>query len=134
MKKALAAMMVLFVGVAFAGDLSKKFPLTINVTGMENVESQYESGGASGGHVGNFGSASSKYGHTVTKHIYANGSDGLTYDLTPMSGYQDEILLPGSYLARAEKYGLRVCKPNDKGDGCSRQTTFRVVAAKPAQQ
>jgi hypothetical protein len=104
--KTLAIALLLMAPPASAED---HYTLTITVTSTKNVESQYESGSSAARGVGNFSGARSSFGHSVTRHILAVGSDGNLYDLTPQD--PKDFLIPGDYPAYLTTRGMVVGGP-----------------------
>ncbi len=139
-KKVLVTFAVLLSSLCWAGD-KDKYPLTITITEMKDVESQYESGAANAGSLGRISSSEAKYGHSVVRHVYGTSSDGLSYDLVTLdkiqafsnTDHKNDFILPGTYAARVAELGLKICKEM-VGTKCKKEVYFRVSAVKPAEQ
>lgn len=80
-----------------AATAKKEYPLTIKVDEERNIENQH--GSFHFGFAGSNGGGS--YGHGVTKHVFAEGSDNNLYDLTPKDA--KDFIVPGTYQARFDK-------------------------------
>lgn len=104
--KTLAIFLLLVAPLATAKD---RYTLTISVLSTKSVESQYESGSSGARGVGNFSGARSSYGHSVSRHIVAVGSDGNLYDLAPQD--PKDFLVPGEYPAYLTTRGMVVGAP-----------------------
>ncbi len=104
--RALTIVLLLLTPLARAKD---HYTLTITVLSTKNVESQYENGSSGGRAVGNFSGAHSSYGHSVTRHVMAVGSDGNLYDLSPRD--PRDFLVPGEYQAYLTTRGMVVGGP-----------------------
>jgi hypothetical protein len=91
-------LLFLFGSVVLAGN--KTYTVTLKVQEEQNIQSQYASMhfGWSGGNGGG------AYGHKVSKHVFAVGTDNNAYDLIPT--HQKDLLLPGSYQARFDKHNV----------------------------
>lgn len=68
----------------------------------------------------------------VAEHLTAEGSDGNTYELVPEN--PNAMLLPGTFIAKIQKRGMKVCEPKDNGK--CRDMKFKIIAAQqtPAPQ
>jgi len=99
------------------------YPLTIKVLATKNIEDKNASFP-----LGSFGSsAAAGWSHRVTDHVYAEGSDGNTYELVPLS--PKDMLLSGTFQAKIEKRDMKVCLSKDN-EKC-REVKFIIVAAEP---
>jgi hypothetical protein len=102
MKKLTIAALVLL--TCFATQAGKSYPITLRVDEEKNIEDAHGhfhfgwhswTGGSSGGGA---------YGHGVTKHIFAEGSDHNAYDLVPKN--RKDFIVPGTYSARFDKQNV----------------------------
>lgn len=84
-----------FLILAFAGTAvaKKTYSITLKVDEEKNIESQHSSF--------RFNRYRGVYGHSVTTHIFATGSDGNAYDLVPKN--RKDFVVPGTYDARFDK-------------------------------
>jgi hypothetical protein len=89
------------------------YTITITVLSTKNITSEYESGSSRNrGYAFQTGSSSSghsSYGHVVSKHVLAIGSDGNSYDLSPQD--PKDFLIPGRYPAYFTKRWMVVGGP-----------------------
>jgi hypothetical protein len=95
------------------------YPLTIKVRSTQNLEN------------GTFnlakisGNAGAGPSDRVAEHVIAEGSDGNIYELVPEN--PEDMLLPGTFQAKIEKRGMKVCAPKDNGK--CRDVRFKIVGA-----
>ncbi len=66
----------------------------------------------------------------VAQHLTAEGSDGNTYEL--VSDNPNDRLAPGTFQAKLDKRGLKVCEPKDNGK--CQDVRFKIVASKPTPE
>jgi len=90
------------------------YPLTIKVLSTQNIENENGRGNAGAG-----------WSDKAAEHVMAEGSDGNTYELVPES--PKDMLLPGTFQAKIEKRGMRICEPKDNGR--CRDVKFKIVVA-----
>jgi hypothetical protein len=102
----IALSVALFAAVSVVA--KKEYPITLTVEEGKNETAEH--GSASFRFSG--ANAGGGWGHRVTKHIYAIGSDGNVYDLVPKD--QRDQILPGNYPARLEKRDIVLCVPKPK--------------------
>jgi hypothetical protein len=120
--KTLAIFLLLLAPLATAKD---RYTLTITVLSTKNIESQFETGSSAAHGVGSFSGARSSYGHSVSRHVVAVGSDGNRYDLAPEN--PKDFLVPGEYPAYLTTRGMIVGAPEVCSSGwgseipCSKQ-------------
>jgi hypothetical protein len=89
------------------------YPLIIKVLSTQSVENDN----------GTFSSESAE-------HVTAEGSDGNTYELGPES--TKDMLLPGTFQAKIEKRGMRVCEPKDNGK--CHDVKFKILVAQQTRE
>jgi hypothetical protein len=120
--RTIALSVALFAAVSVVA--KKEYPLTLTVEGGKNETAEHASASfrISGANSGG------GWGHKVTKHVYAIGSDGNLYDLVPKD--QRDLILPGSYPARLEKRDIVLSVPKPKSG--TYEVKMIVVDVKPA--
>jgi len=97
------------------------YPLTIKVLSTQNAENTNGTFRPAN-FGGNVGAGSSD---KVAEHVLAEGNDGNTYELVPENA--QDMLLPGTFQAKIEKRGMKVCEPKDNGK--CREVKFRIMSA-----
>ncbi len=102
------------------------YPLTIKVRSTQTVENN-DGAFAPAKFDSNGGVARSG---KVAQHVTAEGSDGNTYEL--VSENPNDTLPPGTFQAKIEKRGLKVCEPKDNGK--CQDVRFKIVATKPTSE
>jgi hypothetical protein len=112
--KKLAVVLLLLSATVVAKD---HYTITITVLSTKNITSEYENGSSRNGggafQIGSIGSGTSSgrssYGHAVSRHVLAVGSDGNSYDLSPQDAR--DFLIPGNYPAYFSSRGMVVGGP-----------------------
>lgn len=99
------------------------WPLTIRVLNTKNIANEHGSF-----HIGwGGGSGAGSWAHRIAEHVFVEANDGNSYELVPNKN--KDMLLPGTFKAKIEKRGMKVCEPKDNGK--CREVKFVIVAAEP---